>query len=107
MAQKLGIDSNSDGSKFVSGSAVSFPRFGKVSHSKLNLTVSKLTPISNDCQPAVAGRLLDNLASLATSSIDRQRDHLLIGLGHSDYQLPRTSIHVELLHWPTDSDHPA
>src|SRR5689334_9806538 len=26
--------------------------------------------------------------------------------GHSDYQLPRTSIHVELLHWPTDSEHP-
>ena len=81
------------GANQFSRSPVSLCIFNKIANSKHNLPVGNLPPISNNSEPAVVGGLIDNFSSLTTSSVERQLDQLLIGLGHSHCQIPRTSIH--------------
>src|SRR5262249_9618116 len=67
-------------------------RSRKIPNYKFNLTVGKLSPVLNDGQPAVLGRLVNNFANSASGSLERQHENLLIS--HSGCQFPRVRVHA-------------
>jgi hypothetical protein len=64
----------------------------KIPNDKFNLTVGKLSPVLNNGQPAVLGRLVNNFANSASGSLERQPEDLLIS--HSGCQFPRVRVHA-------------
>jgi hypothetical protein len=67
-------------------------RSREIPNYKFNLTVGKLSPVLNDGQPAVLGRLMNNFANSASGSLERQPENLLIS--QSGCQFPRARVHA-------------
>ena len=67
-------------------------RSRKIPNYKFNLTVGKLSPVLNNCQLALLGRLVNNFSNSASGSLERQPENLLVG--HSGCQFPRARVHA-------------
>jgi len=64
----------------------------KIPNCKFNLTVGKLSPVLDNCQLAVLGRLVNNFSNSASGSLERQPENLLVS--HSGCQFPRARVHA-------------
>jgi hypothetical protein len=64
----------------------------EIPNCKFNLTVGKLSPVLNNCQLAVLGRLVNNFSNSASGGLERQPENLLVS--HSGCQFPRARVHA-------------
>jgi hypothetical protein len=80
------------GDAHIAAAAGASIRSRKIPNYKFNLTVGKLSPVLNDGQSAVLGRLVNNFANSASGSLKRQPEDLLIS--HSGCQFPRVRVHA-------------